>query len=172
MAHAHAAIERHVVDVAKLAREESVLVVGPGPGVGLAEAAARARRVVGVDPSADMLDVCRHRCADAVAAGAVVLRQATAEATGEPDAAADVVLSVNNVHLWDDRHAAFAELYRVLCPGGRLVLSAHERWLPVSRHALAAELERAGFTDLQTWAWDPPGPLAGRAAQLRAWRPR
>ncbi len=171
MARGNAATERHVVSVAKPGPEETVLVVGPGPGVGLEAAAERARLVIGIDPSREMLDLCRKRCADAIRSGNVLLRHATAARTGLNAETADVVLSVNNVHLWEDRAAAFAELYRVLRPGGRIVLSAHEKWLSVSRHALAAETEDAGFTDTQTWTWQPPGPLAARAAQLRAWRP-
>lgn len=170
MACTNGATERHMVSVANPAGEENVLVLGPGPGVGLATAAERAHRAVGVDPSQDMLELCRRRCADAITAGTVDVRAGTAAATGEGDASVDVVLSVNNVHLWEDRAAAWAELHRVLRPGGRLLLSAHEKWLPVPRHELAAELEAAGFTDLQTWAWDPPGPMAPRAAQLRAYR--
>ena len=90
--------------------------------------------------------------------------------TERDDASIDVVLSVNNVQLWEDRVAGFAELHRVLRPGGRLLLSAHDRWLPVPRHALATEVEAAGFTDLQTWVWEPPGVFSTLAAQLRAIR--
>src|SRR6266536_3277801 len=49
---------------------------------------------------------------------------------------------------------------------GKLLLSAHEKWLPVSRHVLADEAAAAGFADLQTWTWDPPG-FTALAAQLR-----
>ncbi|MER7115660.1 class I SAM-dependent methyltransferase [Saccharomonospora azurea] len=170
MARGNAATEHHVVAVAKPTAEESVLVVGPGPGVGLAAAAERARQVIGVDPSHEMLELCAQRCSEAVEAGTVVLRHATAARTGADDESVDVVLGVNNLHLWEDRAAAFAELHRVLRPGGRMVLSAHEKWLPVDRHQLAKELEAAGFTDVQTWVWQPSSLLAGRAAQLRAWR--
>ncbi len=170
MARGNAATEHHIVSVARPTTEETVLVVGPGPGVGLAAAAERARTVIGVDPSHEMLELCARRCADAVEAGTVVLRHATAARTGVDPASVDVVVSVNNVQLWEDRAAAFTELHRVLRPGGRMVLSAHEKWLPVTRHELAAEVEAAGFTDVQTWAWQPPSPLAGRAVQLRAWR--
>lgn len=171
MARGNAPTERQLVAVAAPGRDETVLVVGPGPGIGLAAAAERAARVVGVDPSPAMLARCRRRCADAVAAGVVALRAGTAEVTGQDDASVDVVLSVNNVQLWDDRPAAFTELFRVLRPGGRILLSAHEKWLPVPRHALAAEMEAAGFTGLQTWTWEPPGMAATRAAQVRAYRP-
>ena len=171
MTHANAATERHVVEVAAPSSAETVLIVGPGPGVGLASAAGRAARVVGVDPSADMLELCRLRCAEAIAENRVDLLEGTAERTGQADGSADVVLSVNNVALWPDRATGFAELFRVLRPGGRLVLSSHEKWLPVARHVLAAEVAAAGFTDLQTWRWEPPGPWSALAAQLRAVKP-
>jgi arsenite methyltransferase len=163
MACGNAATERHVVDVARLTSGETVLVVGPGPGVGLQVASEQCGAAIAVDPSEEMLALSRVRCPDAE------LRLGSAERTGQPDESVDVVLSVNNVQLWDDRAAAFAELRRVLRPGGRLVLSAHERWLPVPRHELAAEAAVAGFTDLQTWTWDPPG-FGTTAAELRARR--
>ncbi|GAA4551163.1 class I SAM-dependent methyltransferase [Amycolatopsis samaneae] len=164
MAHSNGPTEHRVVELAKITGDESVLVVGPGPGVGLAAAAKTARRVTGVDPSPAMLARCAERCADAE------LRTGSAQETGEPGESVDVVLSVNNVQLWPDRAAGFAELYRVLRPGGRLLLSTHEKWLPVPRHVLAREAADAGFTDLQTWTWEPPG-FAPLAAQLRAVRP-
>ncbi|MBP2181515.1 class I SAM-dependent methyltransferase [Amycolatopsis magusensis] len=167
MATGNAATERHVVGVARLTEGETVLVIGPGPGVGVLAAAAKARRVIGVDPSAEMLELCAERCEGTAN---VELHLGSAAETGLEDASADVVISVNNVQLWPDRAAGFAEVRRVLRPGGKLVLSAHEKWLPVSRHELAAEVTAAGFTDLQTWVWEPPGPLAARAAQLRAIR--
>lgn len=168
MARGNATTERHVVQVAAPQPGETVLIVGAGPGLGLAAAAERAALAVGVDPSAEMLELCGRRCAPAVAQGRVRLHRGTAEDTGQADASVDVVLSVNNLMLWDDRAAGLAELSRVLRPGGRLVVSAHEKWLPVSRHDLADEVAAAGFTDMQTWVWDPPGRIATRAAQLHA----
>jgi arsenite methyltransferase len=164
MARGNAATERQLVNVARLTAEETVLVVGPGPGIGLLAAAERARTVIGVDPSPQMLARCHERCPGAI------VRAGSAEHTGQESASVEIVLSVNNVQLWDDRAAGFAELYRVLRPGGRLLLSAHEKWLPVPRHELAAEVTTAGFTDLQTWTWEPPG-WSATAAQLRASRP-
>ncbi|MBB4682523.1 class I SAM-dependent methyltransferase [Amycolatopsis jiangsuensis] len=165
MALGNAATERRLVDLARLEPDETVLVVGPGPGVGLDAASRLAGEVIGVEPSAEMRALCQERCGDRAE-----LRTGTAARTGSADACVDVVLTVNNVQLWDDRPAAFAELLRVLRPGGRLLLSAHEKWLPVTRHELADEATAAGFTDLQTWTWDPPG-FAALAAQLRARRP-
>ncbi len=166
MAWMNAPTERHAAAVAAPGGTERVLVVGPGPGIGLAAVARRAGLVIGVDPSEEMLAACRRRCADAVAAGTVLLRRGDAESNPLDDASVDVVLSVNNLPLWADRRAALAESFRVSRPGARLVLSAHEKWLPVSGDTLAAELEAAGFRDTRMWTWDPP--RAPRAAQFAA----
>lgn len=165
MAVSNAATEHRVVDLARLEPDETVLVIGPGPGIGLDAASKLAGEVIGVEPSPQMRDLCTDRCGDRAE-----VRAGSAARTGCADASADVVLTVNNVQLWEDRPAGFAELFRVLRPGGRLLLSAHEKWLPVTRHELADEAAAAGFTDLQTWTWDPPG-FAALAAQLRAVKP-
>ncbi|MGW2564212.1 class I SAM-dependent methyltransferase [Streptomyces sp. NPDC001514] len=171
MAHGNAATERRMVDLAAPAEQDMVLVVGPGPGVGLQAAAERSARVIGVDPSDVMLDMCRRRCGGLIEQGRVRLTTGTADRTGMPATSVDAVISVNNVHLWPDVPAGLAELHRVLCPGGRLLLSAHERWLPGGLPALADAVRSAGFDGVRTWTWNPPGCSAGSAAQLRAIRP-
>jgi ubiquinone/menaquinone biosynthesis C-methylase UbiE len=170
MAHGNAATERHAVALAAPAEQEVVLVIGPGPGVGLAAAARRSAHVIGVDPSDVMLAMAGRRCAPLIARGRLRLGSGTAADTGEPDASVDVVISVNNVQLWPDVPAALTELHRVLRPGGRLVLSAHEKWLPTDLGTLAATVQRAGFASVRTWSWDPPTRMASRAAQLSAVR--
>lgn len=171
MARANAATERHVVGLAELAEEDVVLMVGPGPGVGLQAAAQRAARVIGLDPSEVMLEACRRRCATALEHGQVQLVRASAAQTGLPDCSVDVAVAVNNVQIWPDWQAGCAELARVLRPGGRLWFSAHRTWLPGGPAALAETVAAAGFTDIRTWDWEPPGRGATTAAQLRATAP-
>ncbi|MPY97867.1 MAG: methyltransferase domain-containing protein [Actinophytocola sp.] len=171
MARGNAATERHIVDVAALTETDIALVLGPGPGVGLRAAAERARHTTGIDPSEDMLRASVERCRDLVHAGKVGVRNGSAEATGANDNAFDVVLSVNNIQLWDDLAAGLAEVSRVLRPGGRFVLSSHAKWLPTSQQALVAEVESAGLTDVQSWTWQPPGRFSSLAFQLRAAKP-
>ncbi len=167
MARGNAATERHLVDVADLGGRDVVLVLGPGPGIGLEAAAGRAGHVIGIDPSEVMLASCRRRCAEQIRRGTVRLAPGSADDTGQPAESVDVVIAVNNVQIWPDWHAGFAELHRVLCPGGRLLLSAHEKWLP---GGLATAVEQAGFEQVQTWTWEPPGRMATTAAQLQALR--
>jgi SAM-dependent methyltransferase len=102
-----------------------VLEVGHGPGVLLGLLARTARHVIGVDPSMEMRRLAIRAHAGPLAAGRLEVRPGDAGATGLPDAAVDLVVSVNNVAIWPDLEAGVAELRRVLRPGGRLVLSWH-----------------------------------------------
>jgi len=104
---------------------KDVLEVGHGPGVLLGMLGRTARHVTGVDPSLEMRALAIRAHSGAIAAGRLDVRAGDAGATGLPDAAVDLVVSVNNVAIWPDLDAGVAELHRVLRPGGRLVLSWH-----------------------------------------------
>jgi ubiquinone/menaquinone biosynthesis C-methylase UbiE len=91
---------------------DTVLDIGSGPGdllVALA-AAVPAARVVGVEPSAAMREMAASRGVESVAG--------VAEALPFDDASVDLVVSTLSAHHWDDPVAAFAEIARVLRPGG------------------------------------------------------
>jgi ubiquinone/menaquinone biosynthesis C-methylase UbiE len=154
MARGNGPTEKHVVKLARIQPKEHVIVLGPGPGVGLRMAAKYAAIVVGVDPSDTMLRAAKHRSLDFVEAGKVQLISGDAADTHQPDHAASVVLSVNNVQFWPDRPAAYAEILRVMKPNGRLLISVHQKWAPPD---LAEELHQAGFSNVTTTTWDPPG---------------
>ena len=168
MARGNGPTELRIVERAELRPTDVVLVVGPGPGVGLRAAGEHARLAVGVDPSALMLAQCRRRCADLVERDAVLLRLGDAADTGQPDGSVDVAISVNSYQLWPDPPAGLAELHRVLRPDGRLLFSVHERWLPGGRDGLTAAVQDAGFVDVVTEFWEPPGRSATTAVQLGA----
>lgn len=171
MARGNAGTERHLVELAELGPAETVLVLGPGPGIGLRAAGTRAGQVIGVDPSAVMREAGGRRCAELIRRGRVRLSGGDAEHTGLSGQSVEVVLAVNNVQIWPDLPAGLAEVYRVLRPGGRMLLSAHQKWLPGGLPGLAAAVAAAGFDHIETWTWEPPGRGATTAAQLRAHRP-
>jgi arsenite methyltransferase len=167
MARGNGPTEKHLVKLAQIQPKEHVIVLGPGPGVGLRMAAKYAAIVVGVDPSETMLRAAKHRSLDLVEAGKVQLINGDAANTHQPDHAASVVLSVNNVQLWPDRPAAIAEIRRVMKPDGRLLISVHKKWAPPD---LAAVLRQAGFTNVTATTWDPPGRRTPTAAVYTASR--
>jgi SAM-dependent methyltransferase len=99
----------------------AVLDLGCGPGLYAEELLARgARRVVGVDGSAEMVRLASQRVAAPVAFHCQDLQAPLAWAgDGEFDVAEMALV----IHDLDDRIAALREVARVLRPGGRLVAS-------------------------------------------------
>ena len=103
---------------AGLAAGMTVLDVGTGTGLVAREAAALvgdAGLVTGVDPSPGMVEHAR------VPAG-VRLLAGSAEAIPAPDGAADFVSMGYALRHTGDLAAAFADMFRVLRPGGRVCL--------------------------------------------------
>lgn len=158
MARGNAVTERHLVQLADLHPEDVVLVLGPGPGIGLHAAGTRSGHVIGIDPSPVMREAARRRCAELISQGRVRVESGVAADSGRPDGAVDVVLAVNNVQIWPDRRAGLAELRRVLRPGGRMLLSAHQKWLPGGQAALTAAVQEAGFGEVQGLDLGPARP--------------
>ncbi|MFK0290687.1 class I SAM-dependent methyltransferase [Streptomyces sp. NPDC090442] len=78
-----------------------------------------AASVVGVDFSSAMLAGARERCGPRPG---LSFRQGDAAATGLPDAGVDIVFARALIHHLDDLRACCAEAYRILAPGGRLIV--------------------------------------------------
>jgi ubiquinone/menaquinone biosynthesis C-methylase UbiE len=79
-------------------------------------------QVVGIDMTAEMLAKSRQTAA-ALGLGHVQFREGLAEALPVEDAWADVVISNGVINLCADKQAVFAEILRVLRPGGRLAIA-------------------------------------------------
>ncbi|MDZ4234775.1 MAG: methyltransferase domain-containing protein [Dietzia sp.] len=172
MVRSNAEQELRAVQQAELGDGDLVLIVGHGPGVGVAAAAAAVAptgHVIGVDPSSTMRDMARTRCASDISAGRVELRDGSAEQTGCAPASMDAAISVNNVMLWD-APVGFAELFRVLRPGGRLVIGVHRHVLAVQPEQLIEEAAAAGFADVTLSLRDRRFPSP--AVEVSARRPQ
>jgi arsenite methyltransferase len=155
--------------VAELSDGEVVLDLGSGGGL---DVILSARRVgptgmaFGVDMTEEMLALARRNAAEAGVSNAVFLK-GVIEDVPLPAESVDVVISNCVVNLSTDKPAVFAELARVVRPGGRLGISdvvAEDRLSPADRAergsyvgciagALAkgeyeAALEAAGFEDV------------------------
>jgi arsenite methyltransferase len=78
--------------------------------------------VTGIDMTAAMLAKARAAASEM---GATNLEFVEGEAEGLPfaDASFDVVISNGVIDLIPDKDAVFAELYRVLAPGGRMQIA-------------------------------------------------
>ena len=111
--------------VAELVAGETVLDLGSGAGL---DVLLSARRVgphglaYGLDMTDEMLDLAREHAREAGATNVEFLR-GHIEAIPLPDASVDVVISNCVINLSADKPAVFAEIARVLRPGGRVGVS-------------------------------------------------
>ena len=120
---------------------EHVLDVACGTGIGARLAARRtwpSGRVVGLDADPGMIEVAHSFASDAAAA--VELYCASAVSMPFEDATFDLCLCLQGLQFFPDPVSGFAEMRRVLKPGGRLVASV---WAPLEQNSGYAALVNA-----------------------------
>jgi SAM-dependent methyltransferase len=113
------------LDALALQAGERVVDVGSGPGLLAAEMATQvgpAGRVVGLDLSDSMLALSRQRCGDLATSTCLRFLKADAARLPFADSSFDVAVSTQVYEYVPDVPAALAEVYRVLRPGGRVVI--------------------------------------------------
>jgi arsenite methyltransferase len=118
----------------RLEHGERVLDLGCGAGTDTLVAAQMVGpegRVTGIDMTPEML-VKARAAAGALGAANVELVEAEAERLPFSDASFDVVISNGVIDLIPDKDAVFAELERVLRPGGRIQIADVTIQQPVS----------------------------------------
>ena len=177
--------------VAELAPGEAVLDLGSGGGIDVILSARRVApggRAYGVDMTDEMLDLARRNAAEAGVDNVEFLK-GDIEDVPLPDGSIDVVISNCVINLSVDKPAVFAEMFRVLRPGGRVGVSdvvAEDRLSAADRaergdHAgciagalslseYESQLAAAGFDDVSvTFTHDVADGLHG--AIVRATKP-
>jgi arsenite methyltransferase len=118
----------------RLAEGERVLDLGSGAGTDslvAAQMVGERGHVTGIDMTPAMLAKARGAAAE-VRATNVEFLEGEAEALPFPDETFDVVISNGVIDLIPDKDAVFAELNRVLAPGGRIQIADVTIQNPVS----------------------------------------
>lgn len=134
-----------------------VLDAGCGPGLYAEALLERGAEVVGFDASSAMVELARERVGDRAEIRVARLD----EPLPYPDASVDLVVCALAIHYVADERAAFAEMRRVLRPGGAAVVS--------TQHPTTDWLRKGGsYFDrvLETDAWSM---LSGRH-EVQFWR--
>jgi arsenite methyltransferase len=154
----------------RLTPADRVLEIGFGGGLNLPHLIAGAAFGGGVDRSSAMVRRARSRFHQAVSAGRADIRGGTVEDIPFPATSFSKVCTVNTIYFWNSLEAGFAEIHRVLSPGGRAVIG----FLPKDHmdrmgmppdifttrapDEVLAALERAGFSEIRIERPTPSTP--------------
>ena len=132
---------------------QTVLDLGSGGGLDVLLSARRvgpSGRVIGVDMTPEMIALAQQHAAEAGLTN-VEFRLGTIEDLPVPDGSVDVVISNCVLNLSPDKDGVFAQVWRVLAPGGRLA---------IADLATLAPLPAALRDGLGTWAACIAGALS------------
>jgi arsenite methyltransferase len=132
------------IAIAPIESGQVVLDIGSGAGMDLLLAARRTGpegRAIGVDMTDGMLERAK-RAAAASGMDHVELRKGNALDLPADDGSVDVVISNGVINLVPDKAAAFAEVFRILKSGGRMLLGD----IVVGR-----ELSEGARNDIDLW---------------------
>ena len=150
----YAPFARQIMECLAPSKGESPIVVvdlGTGSGlltVELSKLLPRAK-IIGLDPSSEMLKAAQKH-AEQAGMSDYEARLGQAEEMPIESNSVDLVVSQSSLHEWGDPQKGLSEIFRVLKPGGSLILKDYNRgWLSTwKRHLLKLldHLEMFKFT--------------------------
>lgn len=134
-------------------------------------AAVTGAQLIGIDVAAAALAAARQRADQVGMASRATFHHASFDNTGLPSNYAHAVMSIDALLFAPSKHAAAAELARIIRPGGRLVATSWDyHTQPRGRPAQVADhrplLDQAGFDVTsyeETCAWHNRQEQTGRA---------
>ena len=120
----HAAMASWGLDLAGVPAEGAVIDIGCGGGANLARLMDRSPRatVTGVDYSAVSVEKSRKVNADAIAKGRCKILETSVESLPFQDGTFAMATAFETVYFWPDIVRSFAEVRRVLVPGGKFLI--------------------------------------------------
>jgi len=146
------------------ALEEGATIVDLGTGPGLLTVEIHrlwpGAKYIGIDPSGEMLSIASKN-ASAAGIAAFEAKLGSAEEIPLADASADLVVSQSSFHEWDEPHKGLSEIFRVLKPGGSLILRDYNAaWLTPWKRRL---LGRIHHLDMFKFTFEQAAGLAREA---------
>ena len=120
--------------------------LGLAIGVGTGRFAAPLGVQIGIDPAHEVLDYAANR--------GILTVQAIAEALPFSDSSVDYALSITTICFVDDATAMLTEAYRVLKPGGELVIGFIDRTSNLGQYYLAHQAENVFYREATFYSAD------------------
>jgi SAM-dependent methyltransferase len=155
------------IRLAEVAPSHELLDVAAGTGVLTLAVAPRVARVVAVDFAPKMIELLTEHAAHAGHKN-VVAHVMDGQRLGLPDRSFDRVLSNLGVIFFPDRVKGFAEIHRVLRPGGRAVVNAWSGLERFEAFAMFLSALQQAVPDLPRPAKPPPLLSLADPGQLAA----
>ncbi len=120
----NADLNTFVKECLALESRDKVLELGFGPGKLINEMAniTTEGTVEGIDFSKAMLNQAKRENAGHIASGRVLLHECECSSLPFEDGAFDKICSTNTLYFWKKPEDYFSEMYRVLRPGGKVVI--------------------------------------------------
>ena len=137
---------------------QRVLDAGCGPGLYSEALLQRGAHVTAIDGSEEQVRIARER----LDGRAVVQRAVLGERLPFPDETFDLVVCALVMHYLRDQTAAYREFYRVLCAGGRAIVSTH--------HPMADWLRKGGASYFEVREEEDSWTTPHGKRVMRYWR--
>ena len=168
----HAAMAPWGLDLADVPADGEIIDIGCGGGANLARLMDRSLRakVTGVDYSPVSVEKSRKVNADAIAKGRCKVLEASVSSLPFKENTFGMATAFETVYFWPDIEKSFAEVRRVLSPGGRFLIvneddglsGNNEKWEKMieGMHTYTPEeldrhLAAAGFRDITVHRNEP-----------------
>ena len=122
MAWGHRSFYKNTAKILNLQPEDKYLEIGFGSGLFIKKYASHVSRMAGLDYSEDMVNLARSINKNLIKSGKAEFKQGDVSDLPWNDNEFSVVVGIETFFFWSEPEASLKEIFRVLAPGGRLVL--------------------------------------------------